>query len=64
MHFKPFKNLASKVFDWTIQNMQSRKGYFFYQLKKGVSSKISYMRWSNAFMFNAITYFLKESENL
>lgn len=63
-NFKPFKNLASKVFDWTIQNMQSRKGYFFYQLKKGVSSKISYMRWSNAFMFNAITYFLKESENL
>jgi hypothetical protein len=40
--------------------MQDRKGYFYYQLIKGLSSKIPYMRWSNAFMFNAITYYLKE----
>jgi len=40
--------------------MQDKKGYFYYQLKKGMSSKISYMRWSNAFMFNAMSYYLKE----
>ena len=55
---------ANKVMDWTLKNMQSKKGYFYYQLKKGVSSKISYMRWSNAFMFNALTYYLKEELNL
>ena len=55
------KILAEKVVNWTIKNMQSKKGYFYYQLKRGISSKISYMRWSNAFMFNAfLTYFLKE----
>lgn len=58
--FNSHKKLATKVFNWSIKNMQSEKGYFYYQLKKGWSSKISYMRWSNAFMFNAISFYLKE----
>ena len=56
--FEEHKDLAENVMVWTIQNMQDRKGYFYYQLKKGISSKISYMRWSNAFMFYAMSYFL------
>lgn len=51
-------SLADKVLHWTINNMQSRKGYFYYQIKKGMSSKIPYMRWSNAFMFNALSNYL------
>jgi rhamnogalacturonyl hydrolase YesR len=58
--FNQYEKHAEKVFDWTIKNMQDKKGYFYYQLKKGVSSKISYMRWSNAFMFNALSYYLLE----
>lgn len=50
--------LCDNVAQWVLANMQSPKGYFYYQLKKGVSSKISYMRWSNAFMFNALSYYL------
>lgn len=53
--FNENKYLAEKVFEWTAENMRSSKGYFYYQLKKGINSKISYMRWSNAFMFNALT---------
>ena len=53
-----YELLVEKVLDWTIRNMQDRKGYFYYQLKPGFSSRISYMRWSNAFMFNALTHFL------
>lgn len=53
-----YSALADKVLDWTIRNMQDRKGYFYYQLKPGISSKISYMRWSNAFMFNALSHYL------
>ena len=56
------RELAEKVLNWTIENMQDKKGYFYYQLKKGVSSKISYMRWSNAFMFNAMSCHLVEQE--
>ena len=49
---------AKKTLVWTIENMQDEKGYFYYQIKKGINSKISYMRWSNAFMFNSISYYL------
>lgn len=54
-----YGDLADKVIDWTIRHMQDKKGYFYYQLKQGVSSKISYMRWSNAFMFNALSHYLQ-----
>ena len=56
--FNEYRELADRVLKWTIENMQNKKGYFYYQLKKGISSKISYMRWSNAFMFNALSYYL------
>lgn len=59
--FDDNQELADKVMDWAIKNMQDKKGYFYYQLKKGISSKISYMRWSNAFMFCAISYYLLET---
>ena len=53
-----YQGLAENVLDWTLTNMWDRKGYFYYQLKKGVNSRIPYMRWSNAFMFNALSYYL------
>ena len=60
--FNEHEELADTVLNWTIDNMQSPKGYFYYQLKKGISSKISYMRWSNAFMFNAVTHYILERD--
>ena len=58
---KDHKELVDKVILWSINNMQDPKGFFYYQLKKGISSKIPYMRWSQAFMFYAMSfYFLKE----
>jgi len=41
--------------------MQAPNGFFYYQLKKGISTKVPYMRWSNAFMFNALSYLLIET---
>lgn len=61
--FKNHGALMTKVLQWTIENMQHRKGYFYYQLKQGISSKISYMRWSNAFMFNAMAHYLLETKS-
>lgn len=58
--FDEYSSLAEKVMDWTIKNMQDKKGCFHYQLKIGISSKISYIRWSNAFMFCAMSYYLLE----
>lgn len=56
--YAEYKDLADKVMNWTICNMQDKKGYFYYQLKPGISSEIPYMRWSNAFMFCAMSYYL------
>lgn len=62
--YDEYSELAEKVLDWTIRNMQDEKGYFYYQLKKGISSKIPYMRWSNAFMFYAMSYYLLDIYNV
>lgn len=59
--FDDNQEMAEKVMEWAIKNMQDKKGYFYYQLKEGMSSKISYMRWSNAFMFCAMSYYLLET---
>jgi rhamnogalacturonyl hydrolase YesR len=58
-----YKELAEKVLQWMIINMQSPSGYFYYQIRKHISSKIPYMRWSNAFAFNALSYYFLDEKN-
>jgi hypothetical protein len=55
---KKHQSLANKVMDWTIKNMQHPSGYFYYQKKKYFSSRIPYMRWAQAWMFYAMSYYL------
>ena len=57
------RELAEKVLNWTIRNMQDPSGYFYYQKHKLFTNKISYMRWSNAFMFNALSLYLLHSSD-
>ena len=57
------KELINKVLEWTIENMQDKKGYFYYQLKPSISSKIPYMRWAQAWMFYGMSFYLKEFNN-
>lgn len=59
--FDAHKELMNKVLNWTIDHMQSPKGYFYYQVNRYFTSRIAYMRWSQAWMFYAYSiYFLKE----
>lgn len=58
------RDLVRKVMNWTLRHMLSPDGYFYYQAKKGISSKIPYMRWSNAFMFCALATMLSEESEL
>ena len=62
-HIVLHQELADKVLNWTINNMQSSRGYFYYQLKKGMSSKIPYMRWAQAWMFYAFSEYFKSNNN-
>ena len=56
------RELVRKVLGWTFGHMLSPQGYFYYQLKKGVSSRIPYMRWANAFMFCALATAIAEEQ--
>ncbi|MEP7254694.1 MAG: hypothetical protein ABI666_02905 [Ferruginibacter sp.] len=57
--FYEHKEIMDKVLNWTIKNMQSEKGFFYYQVNKYFSSKIPYMRWAQAWMFYALSTYLK-----
>jgi hypothetical protein len=52
------KHLIDKVLYWTIDNMQSAKGFFYYQKNRFFSSRIPYMRWAQSWMFYALTEYL------
>lgn len=58
-----YKILADKVLKWTIENMQDRRGFFYYQIKKGFNSKTPYIRWAQAWMFYAYSFYLKQYNN-
>ncbi len=49
--------LVEKVLQWTQENMQDKKGFFYYQKNKLFNSKIPYMRWAQAWMFYSYSYY-------
>jgi rhamnogalacturonyl hydrolase YesR len=61
--WQPNSGLAEKVFSWTNKHMQDDEGYYYYQLHKLYKNKTPYMRWSQAWMFAALSYYFKESGN-
>jgi hypothetical protein len=50
--------LAEKIAKWAIENMQDKKGFFYYQKRKLYTNKIPYIRWSQAWMFYALSYLI------
>ncbi len=58
--------MASDVAGWMIDSMQDSSGYFYYRKHRFSMNRISYMRWSNAWMFLALAslaYHLKDEDN-
>lgn len=49
---------ATAVAEWMIHRMQAPLGFFFYQQHRLHTNRISYMRWSNAWMLVALAYLL------
>lgn len=56
--FEQYKEVVNTVYNWTFEHMQSKKGYFYYQINRYFSSKISYMRWAQAWMFYSMCEYL------
>ncbi|RLD36973.1 MAG: hypothetical protein DRI83_04630 [Bacteroidetes bacterium] len=57
---KNYAAFANTIANWTINNMQGKDGHFYYQNHKHYKNKISYMRWSQAWMFLALTTLLTD----
>lgn len=50
---------CGNLLEWTINHMQDNKrGYFYYQINKYFKNKIPYMRWSQAWIFYAMAWYL------
>ncbi|HNW56136.1 MAG TPA: delta-aminolevulinic acid dehydratase [Bacteroidales bacterium] len=60
--FSECQVVIQKVIYWTIANMQSKKGYFYFQKNKFFTSKISYMRWAQAWMFYGLSEYVRNSD--
>jgi hypothetical protein len=53
--------LARSVLEWAMTHMWNSKGYFYYQVLPFFTNRISYMRWSQAWMLLSLATML-ESE--
>jgi hypothetical protein len=49
---------ANRVATWTLDNMQTAKGQFAYQQRRYYQVRITYARWSQAWMFSALVALL------
>jgi rhamnogalacturonyl hydrolase YesR len=61
---KQYLLLTEKVIEWTMRNMQDKTGYFYYQKSRFITNRIPYMRWSNAFMFYALSCYFRSSADI
>ena len=57
---KEYNDFSRTIAEWTIENMQDESGYFYYRKLKYYTNKISYMRWSNAWMFLALSKWMHQ----
>jgi hypothetical protein len=56
--FEEDKELLDLVLRWTITRMQSSEGFYYFQVWKHYKIRIPYMRWSQAWMFYALSIYL------
>lgn len=54
--------LADSVYKWAMNHMWDERGYFYYRVLPFFKNKISYMRWTQAWMVLAITMLLFEEK--
>ena len=53
-----YHELTDRVLEWTLANMQDAKGYFYFRKGPRMTNKIPYMRWTQAWIFHALTEYM------
>lgn len=49
------RETARRIAEWTIANMRSPSGYFYYQRQRFFTNRIAYIRWSNGWIFRGLS---------
>lgn len=52
--------LSLKVAQWTVHNMQDRRGYFYYRQYPMIKAKTPYIHWGQATMYKALATLLSK----
>jgi hypothetical protein len=52
--------LALSVYEWAMRHMRSEQGWFYYQVLPHYTNRLSFMRWSQAWMLLALSFLLEE----
>ncbi|HMJ65576.1 MAG TPA: hypothetical protein VK615_09510, partial [Candidatus Binatia bacterium] len=53
--------IAGRVYDWAVNHMWSRSGYFYYRVLPVCTIRTSYMRWGQAWMLLALATLLRDN---
>jgi hypothetical protein len=53
--------LAHSVLQWALKNLWDDSGFFYYRVLRSHTNRISYMRWSQAWMLLAMVMFQEAS---
>ena len=53
---------ARQVYDWSMGHMWDRRGFFYYRVLPFLKIRISYMRWSQAWMLLAIATMVEQRQ--
>jgi len=53
-------DMAKKVYRWAMENLWDARGYFYYQVQPVYKNRISYMRWTQAWMLLALAKLLEQ----
>lgn len=59
-----YDDLLARTTAWTLDNMQSSQGYFFYRKTRTSTLKIPFIRWGQAWMLRALSALRKSLHNL
>jgi hypothetical protein len=55
-------NRAHTVYRWAMEHLWNEQGYFYYRSLRLYTNKISYVRWSQAWMLVALSTLLEQSD--
>lgn len=56
-----YLNFAGQILSWTLENMRSQSGGFYYRKNRLWTNKIHFIRWGQAWMLLALVEYLKAS---